>query len=291
MAITVEGLIDRVGTLATLPSVYTRLRSVVEDMRSSNRDVAELISEDAALAARLLHIANSSFYGLPSKIDTITRAVTVIGTRQIIDIVMATSVLEMFDGVPCDGFNMKAFWHGSISCGVTARILASYRREINVERFFISGLLHDVGRLIMFQGMGDKYWEIIEHAEDSGVLLHVAEKERLGFDHCEVGALLLSRWGLPQYMVDAVRYHHRTVSSSYVCIDAAIVHVAEVVSTAIHAVQDRSTVIAPLDEDAWKALALPVSILAPAVIQLGRQYRDAVTLIFPEGDEEGYVCA
>ena len=138
MTVTAEGLIDRAGNLSTLPSVYIRLRAVIDDMRSSNRDVAALISEDAALAARLLHIANSSFYGFPSNIDTVTRAVTVIGTQQIIDIVMATTVLDMFEGIPEDRISMRGFWHDSISCGVTARILATYRGAINIERFFKS---------------------------------------------------------------------------------------------------------------------------------------------------------
>lgn len=285
MELTAEELINKAGNLATLPSIYVGLRKVVDDMRSSNRDVAVLISEDAALTARLLHIANSSFYGFPSNIDTITRAVTVIGTRQIIDIVMATSVLDMFEGVPEEKFNMKAFWRDSISCGVTARILATYRREINVERFFIAGLLSDVGRLIMFQGMGEKYWPVIEYAAENNMLLHLAEKEMLGFDHCEVGSLLLKKWDLPGHMVEAVRHHHQSDQSEYTCIDAAIVHVAGVVSSAVQAARGVDLLVTPMSEDAWKALSLPVSVLSQAVLQLDRQYKDAVMLIFPDGDE------
>jgi HD-like signal output (HDOD) protein len=292
MTVTAESIIEKAGNLATLPSIYMRLRTVIDDARSSNREVAALISEDAALAARLLQIANSSFYGFTSNIDTITRAVTVIGPKQIMNIVMATSVLDMFDGIPEERISMQGFWRASISCGVTARILATYRRAINVERFFVAGLLHDIGRLVMYQGLGEEYWDIIKYSDESGTLLHIAEKEKLGFDHCEIGGLLLKKWALPEHMVDAVRFHHRTVNSSYNCIDAAIVHVAEVISSAINAAQGDSKVsISPLDERAWNALALPVSILPPAINQLKRQYRDAVALVFPDGDEMEYDCA
>lgn len=288
----IDDLIVKAGNLITLPGVYIRLRAVIDNMRSSNRDVAALISEDAALTARLLRIANSSFYSFPSNIDTVTRAVTVIGTQQITDIVMATAVQEMFEGIPEDKVNMHEFWRDSIACGVTARILATYRGALNVERFFVAGLLHDIGRLVMFQALGEKYWHIINKAEESGALLYVIERKVLGFDHGEVGAQLLKRWELPQHMIDGIHYHHRNDDSCYTCIDAAVVHVAEIISTALRVARGESDIlISPLDEVAWDTLALPISIISPVASQLERQYRDAVALVFPDSDELGYASA
>ena len=288
----IDDLIVGAGKLPTIPSVYIRLRAVIDNMRSSNRDVAALISEDAALAARLLRIANSSFYGFSSTIDSITRAVTIIGTQQIADIVLATVVREMFEDIPEDRVNMHGFWQDSIACGVTARILATFRGAVNVERYFVAGLLHDIGRLVMFQSLGEKYWHIIDKAEETGELLYVMERKVLGFDHGDVGARLLQRWELPQYMIDSVKYHHQSVGNRYTCIDAAVVHVADVISMALRVARDETDVlISPLDEVAWNALALPVSIISPVASQLELQYRDAAALIFPEGDESGYACA
>jgi len=291
MKTTAESLINKTKDLVTLPNIYLRLRAVVDDVRSSNRDVAVMISEDAGLTARILRIANSSFYGFPSNIDTITRAVTVIGTRQIIDVVMATSVLDIFDGVPKDKASMQSFWRHSIACGVAARVFATFRREVNVERFFIAGLLHDIGQLIMFLGMGDEYWQVLQHAEDKGLLLNLAEKDALGFDHADVGALLLKKWELPQHIIDAVHYHHEPVNNGVLDLDAAVVHVAEVVSSAISAAEGGSVCVAPLNGKAWDALGLPVSIMAPAVTQILRQFEDAQALIFPGKDEADYACA
>jgi len=291
MTLTACSLVDKVGDVSSLPNIYLRLKEVVDDVRSSNRDIAALISEDAGLAGRLLRIANSSFYGAPSGVDTITRAVTVIGTRQISDIVIATSVVNMFDGIAIDEFSMRSFWHKSISSGVAARVLATYRREINVERFFVAGLLHDIGQLIMCQGLGAAYSDVIRAARNKNVLMHVAEKEILGFDHADVGRVLLQKWALPQHMIDAVHYHNNPQKTENISIDTAVTHVAEVISCAVYAALGNDVLVPPINEEAWNVLALPVSILQPLITQMEQQYADAVALIFPAGEEPGYVSA
>jgi len=289
--ITAKILVERTHDIVSVPCIYQRLREIVDDVSASNRDVGRLISEDTGLTARLLRIANSSFYGAPSKVDTITRAVTVIGTRQVSDIVLATTVLDMFEGIPGEQENMGSFWQHSIRCAVMARILATYRREPNIERFFVAGLLHDIGRLVMLMQLGSDYWDIIKLAKENNYLLDVAERKVLGFDHCEVGGLLLKKWELPQHMVDAARFHRHPIKNGYTCIDAAVMHVADVVSNTLLVAEGKETVIPELDEKAWAMMALPVSILSPAVTQMKRQYQDAIGLIFPDTIEQNYACA
>ena len=289
--ITAKTLVDRTHDIVSVPSIYQRLRTIVDDVRASNRDVGQLISEDTGLSARLLRIANSSFYGAPSKVDTITRAVTVIGTRQVSDIVLATTVLDMFDGIPREHEDMESFWHHCIRCSVIARILATYRREPNVERFFVAGLLHDIGRLVMLMQLGKDYWDIVKFARENMLQYDIAERKVLGFDHCEVGGLLLKKWELPQHMVDAARYHRRPKKNGYACIDASVMHVSDVLANVCMVAEGYDVVIPDLDEKAWMALGLPVSILSPAVTQMKRQYEDAMGLIFPDKTGQSYACA
>lgn len=289
--ITAKTLVDRTHDIVSVPYIYQRLREIVDDVRTSNRDVGQLISEDTGLSARLLRIANSSFYGSPSKVDTITRAVTVIGTRQVSDIVLATTVLDMFDGIPWEHENMSSFWQHSIRCSVIARIFATYRREPNVERFFVDGLLHDIGRLVMLMQLGEDYWDIVIYARENNLPYDVAERKVLGFDHCEVGGMLLKRWELPQHMVDAARYHRQPKKNGYACIDASVMHVADVLANVCMVAEGHDAVIPDLDEKAWAALGLPVSILSPAVTQMKRQYEDAIQLIFPDTIGQSYACA
>lgn len=286
--ITAQSLVERTHDVVSLPSVYHRLKEIVDDVSSSNRDVARLISEDTGLTARLMRIANSSFYGAPSNVDTITRAITVIGTRQVSDIVLSTTVIEMFEGIPEEKENMATFWMHSIRCAVMARILAIYRREPNIERFFVSGLLHDIGRLIMLMQLGKDYWKVIKYANQNHILLDTAERKMLGFDHCEVGGLLLKKWELPAHMIEAARYHRNPDKNGYSSIDAAVMHVSDVMACVIQVAGGDDTILPPLDEKAWAMLALSVSIIPPAIEQMHRQYDDALRLIFPDEIETGY---
>jgi len=150
MAIQLASLISDNLKIFSLPSIFLRLDDAINDLRSSVTDIGNIISEDQGLTVRMLKLANSPLYGFPSKIETISKAVLIIGTKQIRDLTLATSMLQVFKGIPEDFITMETFWRHSIACGVIARIIAGYRREPNVETFFTAGILHDIGRLIMY---------------------------------------------------------------------------------------------------------------------------------------------
>lgn len=287
--ITASQVVDKIGDIASLPNIYFRLKDVVTDIRASNKDIALLISDDPALTARLLHIANSSFYGSPSEIDTITRAVTVIGTRQVTDIVLATSVTNMFEGIPQKYIDMTSFWRNSVCSGVVARVLASHRRESNIEKYFVIGLLHDIGRMVMCLAMGSDYAEIMDYANKNCITYSEAENHILQFDHADVGGALLEKWGLPQHMIDAVKYHNKPEKCNDLLIETSVVHVAEVISYAIGAIQGRSEDIPPLNELAWDSLSLPISIIMSVMKQSRQQFEDAVAFISPEKNDVKHV--
>ncbi|TNF36982.1 MAG: HDOD domain-containing protein, partial [Gammaproteobacteria bacterium] len=143
-------LLRNTPKLASLPTVYNKLNEAVDSPTSSSQDIADIIMEDSALAARLLKLSNSAFFGFPSRIDTISQAVTVIGMRELRDLVLATSVVSMFKDIPTNLVSPESFIEHSIATGVAARVMATHRRESNVERFFVAGLLHDIGRLVLF---------------------------------------------------------------------------------------------------------------------------------------------
>lgn len=261
--------------------ICARLDAVVKDPLSSNRDVAQVISEDPALTARLLQIANSSLYGFPSRIDTITRAVTVIGTHQLRDLALATSVIDMFRGSDGAGIKLAEFWRHSIACAVAARIIATCRRETNIEQYFIAGLLHDVGRLVMMSEIPMTLVRLMEESNESGRLLHDTELKSLGFDHADIGAALLRRWNLPAALTDAVEYHHRPgLASDEGSLGAAVVHVADIIANALEVGSSGEHLVPALDESAWQRLRLSESALPWILKQLMSQYEDAVVTIF-----------
>jgi len=279
---TAEKLVLETPAVASLPGVYARLNETVNDPRSSSRDVAGVIAEDTGLAARLLRLANSAFFGFPSRIDTISRAVSLVGTRQLRDLALATSIVEQFQGMPGASVSMESFWRHSLACGVAARILATYRREQNVERFFIAGLMHDIGRLVMFSTIPEMAAEAFAEARSKEQLLYETEREVIGFDHADVGGALLRHWKLPVHTSDAVAFHHRPGVDGATHTDTAIVHVADLISNAMQIGSSGEQFVPPLDTGAWQHLGLPKDILTGTLSELERQYQDAAITILPE---------
>lgn len=275
MSWTPERIVKETHSLSSLPTVYYQLVEAIEDPTSSNRDIERILHSDSGLAARLLRIANSALYAFPSKIDTIGRAITVIGTAQLRELTLAASVIKMFDNISSELVDMQSFWTHSIACGICARALAGYRREPNTERLFVAGLLHDIGRVLMFSKIPQQAGDAMQRASDTGELLFKVEKELIGFDHAAVGYALLNQWKLPAPIVNAVRYHHRPALSNLNS-DAAIVHLADIITNALQLGSSGEKHVPPLDNKAWEQIGLSPSILAPTIEQLTRQCDETV---------------
>ena len=268
-------LVNGALEVPSLPMIFTRIDESVNNPRSSLADIGKIISEDSSLTARLLKIVNSAFYSFPSKIETISRAVTIVGTQQLRDLALATSVMKLFQGIPPEQMDMEAFWKHSIGCGVTARVLATYRREANVERFFVAGILHDIGRLILCMKDPDWMKMAITRCRNNDELLFKIEYEELGFDHAAVGRVLLQNWKLPASLEETVAFHHNPEAATRYPIEAAIIHVADVISHVLQLGNSGERFVPPLSSNAWERLQMTPSQLASLCEQVDRQYQEA----------------
>src|ERR1700736_3198746 len=148
--LTPEGLVADVDDLVTLPEVALRIAKMVDDPTSSATDIGREISNDAALTVRLLRIANSPAFGQHGKISTISRAITVLGVRQVRDLTVGLTAIRTFDGIANELFTMESFWRQSVLCAVAAANIASRRERGRSESPFVAGLLHDIGQLVLF---------------------------------------------------------------------------------------------------------------------------------------------
>jgi len=270
-----QGLVEGAVAVASPPLIYERLVRVINDPRSGSGDVARVIGEDQGLTARLLRTVNSAFYSFPRPIDTVTQAVTVVGTRQVRDLALATSVMTMFDEVPPELIDMQSFWHHSLACGTFARVLAGHRREDNVERYFVAGLLHDIGRLIIFLNAGARAYEAMDRARETRQPLFTCESEVLGCDHAQVGDALLEKWNFRGAFRDAVLNHHRPHAASKFPAETAAVHVADVVSNALSWGRSGELLVPPFHAEAWEVLGLD-SALLPILIDETEHQLEAV---------------
>ncbi len=229
-----EDLIKGSIRLISLPEVFIKINEMVEDPASSATDVGNFISQDPALTARLLKIANSPLYGFPSRIDTISRSITIIGMRGIRDLVLASSTIDIFSKLSSDFIDMNNYWQHSMYCAVYARLLALKCNALHVEPFFISGLLHDIGQLIILHKLPEMARESHLRAKDHGLPLSQVEREVIGFDHMQVGVELLRFWHLPTTILDAVGFHQRPSEAQDSPLGAAIVHIANHFATRVY---------------------------------------------------------
>jgi HD-like signal output (HDOD) protein len=222
-----EDLVRGSLRLVTLPEIFIKVSRMVDDPRCSGAAIAQAIGHDPALSARLLRIANSPFYGFPSRIDTLTRAVTVIGTRGLRDLVLASTAVRVFARVGV--LDMYAFWKHSLLCGLGSRLLAVRCGVPEPEALFVSGLLHDIGQIIILTKLPEVGRETRVRAEDCALPLHLLERSVMGFDHAAVGGELLRQWMLPKTIWEAVKFHHDPAGAT-ATLDASIVHVADVLA-------------------------------------------------------------
>jgi HD-like signal output (HDOD) protein len=269
-----QKLVDTMKTLYSLPDSYQRVNEAVDNPKSSVNSIAKVIGMDQGLATRLLKLANSAFYGFPSRIETISSAVMIIGARELRDLALATAVIEVFKNVPSTLCDMKSFWRHSLACGLMARLLAVRRRESNPERFFVSGLLHDVGRLVLYQNLPDVSASIMKRAREETLLLVQAEREELGFDHARVGSLLLESWRLPPSLRDSVGHHHSFSTTLRYPVECALVHCADFIAGALSIGSSGECLVPQLDQTAWSLMSLAPNQLNPLVDDLERQYTE-----------------
>ncbi|MCH7937293.1 MAG: HDOD domain-containing protein [Proteobacteria bacterium] len=223
-------------------------------------------------------MVSSSFYGFPSKIDTVSRAVTLIGTREVRDLALATYVMSLFRDIPADLVSMESFWRHSIACGITARSLAGLRHDDQPETYFVAGLLHDIGRLVIYLNIPDQGRESLLQARSSQQLLYVTEREVLGFDHASVGGALLRAWKLPVSLIEAAMFHHEPVKALREPMPAAMVHVADIIVHSMGLGSSGGVFVPPLTAGAWERLGLSSGVLPAVIRQVELRYETMVQL-------------
>jgi len=276
----IEEMVQEVSTIHSLPMFYSQLSEAIDHPRSSIADVAKIISEDQGLTARILKLANSPLFGYFSKIETITQAVTIIGVLQVRDLALALSVMNVFAGIPQNLVNMEQFWRHSLATGLAAKFMATNQREASLERFFVAGILHDVGRLVLYIRVPELSLELIEQCRTTGELLHRVERQRFGFDHADVGGSLLRRWKIPPRVAEPVERHHDCQRAGQYPREAAILHFADIIAHALQIGSSGEISVPELDPGVWERLNVSCHYLPTLVQQVDTTFNETVQSLF-----------
>jgi HD-like signal output (HDOD) protein len=258
-------------TLPEMPSIAVELNDVITNPRSTADDIALVVQKSPSLTAMLLKLVNSTFYSLNSKIDKISSAVILIGTKEIAALALGISILSTFDKIPKKIVDMFQFLKHSIACGLISRMLATQKGIPQTEQFFVSGLLHDLGRLILYCNFPEEFCHILGFARTTNKILHEVEKDYLGYDHAHIAKLLIQQWKLPISLENNVFYHHNP-SEAPQPIPATIVHLADIITNGLGIGTSGELFAPPLDTDAWDELELSTTCFDIAIKQAIHQF-------------------
>ena len=196
--------------LPTLPVMVEKILIMARENDTSANDLAEFISRDQAIANKILRLSNSAYYGMMKEIDSIPRAITIIGFNEVISLTIGMSVISAFSGGNGSGknLNMKGMWIHSLGCAFAARKTAKKMGILESEQIFISGLLHDMGKVIFALYFPSDYAAALEYTKENDIELHRGEKLMLGIDHATLSGLLMEQWNFPDSILIPTRYHH-----------------------------------------------------------------------------------
>jgi len=261
-----EKFIDQDIALPEIPSIVIELNEVISDPLSTADQMAQVINKSPSLTALLLKIVNSSFYGLPSRVDRVSLAVTLIGTRELSSLALGISILSIFKSIPSSLLTMRSFLKHSLACGIIARLLAAQKSMRQTEQMFTAGLLHDIGRLILFIYFPEEALGCLRRARQTSDRLYQVEKKRLGCHHAQIGKYLLNRWRLPLFIENTVCFHHEPADAPDP-VPAAIVHVADLLVNALGIGTSGERLVPTLDARAWETLELSPSCFEVVIHQ------------------------
>ena len=195
--------------LPAMPHVASKVLELAGNPETTAAKLQKVIEDDQAMAARILKIANSALYGCSRKIKTLTEAIVMLGFNTIRSLVVTSAARNMYlkEGKTM-GLKERLLWEHSIGCGIACRLLVTPRQPALAEEAFLAGLMHDIGKLVLNQYAGDVFDQIVQEVYNEGRDFVDVEREILGFDHTEVGAMLVTKWKLSRTLEDSIRLHH-----------------------------------------------------------------------------------
>ena len=201
-------ILSKVKSFPTMPGAGAKMLSLLEEPDTTVSEIEEILRYDPGLTANVLKLANSAYFGMPSKIGSLKQAVIMLGIKRLIQIVVATCVSAVMDrSVPGYDLPPGDLWRHSLAVSIAAEALVKDKKISGAEDVFTPALLHDVGKLVLGAFVGEEL-EAIKSIAAKGVPFVVAENMILGTDHAEIGAQILAQWNLPSDVINAVRWHH-----------------------------------------------------------------------------------
>ena len=204
-------ILDKLHDIPTLPIVATRVTELINDPNSSSAQIADVLKKDQVLTAKVLKLINSPYYGIPGEVTDIKRALAYLGFNTLAQLVLSVSVISLFASKKDSKFSLQSFWKHALGTAVAAELIAKKTGYPKPEECFTCGLLHDVGKIVLYQIAPDEFFRVINLAEKEKISFHEAERRLEVPAHGYLGEYIANAWRLPLVIRTTIRYHHSDV--------------------------------------------------------------------------------
>lgn len=281
MSTVTDKILAQINNLPTLPTVYTALSEAMQNPLVTTEDIAKIISSDQSTAFKVIKVANSAYYGFAQKIDTISNAIFYLGFNEVKNLVLAVSIMNMFSkNKILVKFKPTEFWAHSIAVGVASRLLGEAIGNINLDNYFLAGVLHDIGKLIFFEYLPNEYADALNFSEESGVEIRDAELKILGINHQTIGGLVADKWKIPSNIKNVIRYHHNpNVVTSNDKMMVGIIHLADIIVKSLVLGYSGDNFVPRPDKDFLASIKVPNDLLSRIYNILIVEYRQSTSML------------
>ncbi len=260
--------IEQVGELPTLPHVVQKLASMIGRPNISAEEIGALIEKDQVLSAKVLRLANSPFYGFPSRIASVAHAVVVLGLSVVKGLTLCATAFDMMKNA-----GMNDLWRHSLGVAMTAHILGAKAGMKNPEEVFVGGLLHDIGKVVLYVKWPDVGQQITAATKDRSRSLMDTERELFDVTHADVGGWLATAWHLPTSLREPILHHHMPSAAQEATLQTAIVHVADVLVKGLACGNPGDDLVPPLSRQAWDLVGLDAQSLTQCLAQATEEFQ------------------
>mgnify|MGYP000639839881 CR=1 FL=1 len=273
--------INIIENFPTLPTVYTAILSKIQDPKTTAKDISDLLISDQATTIKLLSLVNSSIFSFRKKITTISEAVTFLGFNEVRDTILTLAVMNMMKLFRYNkNFNVIELWKHSIAVGIISKIIAKKLNLENNEELFISGILHDIGKLALYNSYKNTYVDLIKNSSENNLSLLIEEKKMFSLNHSEIGSLLAKKWNLSKVITDTIEYHHSKNIEQYENSPAiACIYLANQIANLIWNFNTASDIFEKPSNSIWEILGINKGFFNKIKDEILITYEDSLNIL------------
>lgn len=276
---TIKIILQGIENFPTLPTIYYKLTEVMEKPNSTASDAAEIITKDQSASAKILKAANSSIYGFYGKIDSISKAIFYLGFEEVRNLIVLLSLIEILPNNKSNYFiNPVEFWKHSIGVGIITRNLGSIIGVNKLENYFVSGVIHDLGKILFINYINDEYLKVIRYVKENNVGLPEAETTVLGINHSVAGEMLAEKWKLPISMKSVIRHHNSGFIAGETDTLVGCVHIANIAAQMFGFGQTTIGKVPEPNMEVWTKLNFPKNTFSSIMDKVYKEYHESLSL-------------